>query len=199
MEVEMCEDYLKRLKKCPFCGSLDLYLDVTESRRPGRWSLWHAEVVCRDCFARRYGHDLWNEQDAIESAIKMWNMRPDDSAPKQADNVIPDKVALGTDNDCLVDFHVIDRGDGDTDVTRSRIRVFSAYGTKFDNVRLLTRRDIYRDRYAQAQCEYAHAFMCSGFPTGPDPDRPSEDTWLDEAPFSFEVDRYLAEKLFPRE
>lgn len=92
------------------------------------------------------------------------------------------------DDDCLQDFYVIDMGDGEKDVTRSRLRVFRGSRMKGQP---LKRRDIYRGRMEEAECEYANEFMCGGFPIGEDPQRPSRDEWLDEKPFSFEVDKFV--------
>ena len=95
------------------------------------------------------------------------------------------------DGDTLDDFYVIDMGEGKKDATRSRMRAFM--GTHHPP---LTRRDLYRGRMGEAECEYAHAFMCGGFPKGHDPERPSKDEWLDQKPYDFEVDRFVSEKLF---
>ena len=89
-----------------------------------------------------------------------------------------------------VDYHVVDLGDGNFTVTRSKS--FSKDGRK------LTRADIYKGRWEEAASEYAYMFMCGGFPTKPDPKRPSEEEWMAEEPYPHEVDRYITEKLFPR-
>ncbi len=75
-------------------------------------------------------------------------------------------------------------------VTRSKL--LAEYGRK------LTRADIYAGRFGEAQCEYAHAFMCGGFPTESDLTRPTKEQWMSEEPFPFEVDKYISEKLFPK-
>lgn len=62
--------------------------------------------------------------------------------------------------------------------------------------RPLTRRELYAGREGVAECEYAHEFMCGGFPTEDTPDRPSKDEWMNATPHPFEVDEYLSEKLF---
>ena len=87
-------------------------------------------------------------------------------------------------------FRVVDLGDGEMFVTRSDS--FSKDGRK------LKRYDIYAGRWEEAASEYARAFMCGGFPTKPDPKRPSEEEWMAEEPCPHEVDRYITEKLFPR-
>ena len=103
----------------------------------------------------------------------------------------------GHDPDVLDDYYVIEMPDGRFEVTRSRLRVFTQFARHLRNyVRPLTRADIYRGRNEEAECEYAHAFMCSGFPTVYDPDRPTKDNWMSQRPFAFEVDRFLSEKLF---
>lgn len=89
-----------------------------------------------------------------------------------------------------VSFRVVDMGDGEMLVTRSDS--FSKDGRK------LRRSDIYAGRWEEAASEYAHEFMCGGFPTKPDPKRPSEEEWMAEEPYPHEVDRYITEKLFPR-
>lgn len=105
----------------------------------------------------------------------------------------------GHDPDTLDGYYVIEMPGGRLDVTRSRLRVFDQFGHVRDGVRPLTRADIYRGRYGEAVCEYAHAFMCSGFPTEYDPDRPTKEEWMSQKPFDFEVDRFLSEKLFPED
>jgi len=103
------------------------------------------------------------------------------------------QVSGGVDGDVLTDFYVIDMGGGEKQATRSRLRVFPASGRSHPP---LTRRDLYRGRMGEAECEYAHAFMCGGFPMEHDPKRPSKDEWLDQKPYDFEVDRFVSEKLF---
>lgn len=103
------------------------------------------------------------------------------------------------DDDDGVDFYVIDMGDGILDVTRSRRRAFNGIGKLSDGARPLTRADIYKGRREIAECEYAHGFMCGGFPRSPDPNRPSEEKWMAMKPNPHEVDEFLSEKLFPRE
>lgn len=87
-------------------------------------------------------------------------------------------------------YRVVDLGDGEIMVTRSSY--FAKDGRK------LTRADIYKGRREEAECEYAHAFMCGGFPLKPDPKRPSEEEWMSEEPFPFEVDKYISDKMFPQ-
>lgn len=102
-------------------------------------------------------------------------------------------VSEAGDIDTLDDFYVIDMGGGEKQATRSRLRVFSANGSSHPP---LTRRDLYKGRMGEAECEYAHAFMCGGFPKVHDPERPSKDEWLDQKPYDFEVDSFVSEKLF---
>ena len=87
-------------------------------------------------------------------------------------------------------FRVVDMGDGEMLVTRSDS--FAKDGRK------LRRSDIYSGRWEEAASEYAHAFMCGGFPTKPDPKRPSEEEWMAEEPYPHEVDRYITDKMFPK-
>lgn len=105
------------------------------------------------------------------------------------------------DPDTLDDFYVIEMPGscgGWLDVTRSRVRAMDCVtGRLRGGIRPLTRADIYRGKQGEAECEYAHSFMCSGFPTGYDPDRPTKEEWMSQKPFDFEVDRFLSEKLFP--
>ena len=61
----------------------------------------------------------------------------------------------------------------------------------------LTRKELYERRWEEAECEYAHSFMCGGFPTKPDPARPTKEEWLAKEPFKYEVDKFISEKLFP--
>lgn len=100
----------------------------------------------------------------------------------------PWKIPATADTDYGARFFVVDLGDGKRDATRSKIR--SSDGVP------LTRRILYRGRMEQAECEYAHSFMCCGFPTCPDSNRPTKDEWLDKEPFEFEVDKFVSEKLF---
>jgi len=93
------------------------------------------------------------------------------------------------DDDYDTGFYVIDMPKW-KEVTRSR--------TRGKNHPRLTRRDLYNGRMDIAECNYAHEFMCNAFPSDDDPDRPSKDRWLDMAPYPFEVDEFLSEKLFPR-
>ena len=88
------------------------------------------------------------------------------------------------------DYKVVPMGDDKRIATRS-----SNFDSN-DGARPLLRKDIYRGREGIAQCEYAHAFMCGGFPIGHDPDRPSKDEWMNERPFPHEVDAFVTEKLF---
>lgn len=88
-------------------------------------------------------------------------------------------------------FRVVGLGDGEKMVTRSSS--FAKDGRK------LTRADIYKGRWEEAASEYAHAFMCGGFPTKPDPKRPSEEEWMAEEPYPYEVDRYITDKMFPKD
>lgn len=87
-------------------------------------------------------------------------------------------------------FFIVDIGDKKY-VTRSVARP--------DSARPLTRRELYDGRMGEAQREYAHAFMCTGFPTKEDPTRPTMEAWLAEEPFEFEVDKFVSEKLFSKE
>ena len=102
-------------------------------------------------------------------------------------------VSEAGDTDTLDDFYVIDMGDGEKNATRSRLRVFHGDVSRHTP---LTRRDLYRGRMGEAECEYAHAFMCGGFPKVSDPERPSRDEWLDQKPYGFEVDKFVTDMLF---
>lgn len=88
------------------------------------------------------------------------------------------------------DYQVVPMGDGKWIATRS-----SSFDSD-DNARPLLRKDIYRGREEIAECEYAHAFMCGGFPIGRDSDRPSKEEWMNERPFPHEVDTFVTEKIF---
>lgn len=100
------------------------------------------------------------------------------------------EASKGKSTDYGESFRVVDMGDGEMLVTRC--------GSFAKDGRKLNRSDIYAGRWEEAASEYAHAFMCGGFPTKPDPRRPSEEEWMKEEPFPHEVDRYITEKLFPR-
>lgn len=86
-------------------------------------------------------------------------------------------------------FFIVECSDGIKWVTRSKNE--NTYG------RPLTREELYRGWMDEAECEYAHAFMCGGFPTKPDPDRPTKEEWLAEEPYEYEVDRFVTKKIFP--
>lgn len=112
---------------------------------------------------------------------------------------LQDLVTLTSDS-CASDdkdygelFYVVDMGDGRMDVTRSRHRGKDGHP--------LTRRLLYQQagRMDVAESEYAHQFMCGGFPYKHDSGtgRPTRDEWLDDVPFTYEVDAFMAEKLFP--
>lgn len=90
--------------------------------------------------------------------------------------------------DYLPKFRILNMGDNKFSATRSRLQAKDG--------RPLLRKDIYKDRMNLAESEYAHAFMCGGFPHGDDPDRPSKEEWLNEEPYEFEVDTFVTEKLF---
>lgn len=90
--------------------------------------------------------------------------------------------------DYLPKFRVVSMGDGKFSATR--------FGPRAKEGRPLLRKDIYEGRMNIAECEYAHTFMCGGFPHGDDPDRPSKEEWLNEEPYEFEVDTFVTEKLF---
>ena len=98
------------------------------------------------------------------------------------------EASNGKSTDYGESFRVVDMGDGEILVTRANS--FSKDGRK------LKRSDIYVGRWEEAECEYSHAFMCAGFPTKPDPKRPSEEEWMAEEPFPHEVDRYITDKMF---
>ena len=104
---------------------------------------------------------------------------------------VPGGECCRKSGDTLDDFYVIDMGEGMKSATRSRTRISGG-----ERHPPLTRRDLYRGRMDKAEREYAHSFMCSGFPIGNDPNRPSKDEWLDKKPFDFEVDEFVSEKLF---
>lgn len=90
--------------------------------------------------------------------------------------------------DYLPKFRILNMGDNKFSATR--------FGLRAKEGRPLLRKDIYEGRMNIAECEYAHAFMCGGFPKGDDPDRPSKEEWLNEEPYEFEVDTFVTEKLF---
>ena len=98
------------------------------------------------------------------------------------------KPTKSDDDDYGPRFFVVDLGDGVKDATRSKTRISDGVP--------LTRRLLYRGRMEQAAFEYAHSFMCGGFPTKPDQTRPTKDEWLDKEPYEFEVDKFVSEKLF---
>lgn len=135
-------------------------------------------MVCRECHGK-IGDFIRGYKSRMEGADRLLNARQ--------------QVSDGGDGDVLDDFYVIDMGGGEKQATRSRLRVFSASGRSHPP---LTRRDLYRGRMGEAEYEYAHAFMCGGFPMEHDPERPSKDEWLDQKPYDFEVDRFVSEKLF---
>lgn len=93
------------------------------------------------------------------------------------------------DNDYGARFFVIECSDGIKWVTRSK--------DQNTDGRPLTRNELYRGWMDEAECVYAHAFMCGGFPTKHDPDRPTKEEWLAEEPHEYEVDRFVTKKLFP--
>ena len=134
--------------------------------------------VCADCSRKIGGY--------IESNTQKQNGK---ERLLDAGRIVEDAGDAGT----LNDFYVIDMGDGEKEATRSRLRVFSANGSSHPP---LTRRDLYRGRMGEAECEYAHAFMCGGFPNVHDPERPSKDEWLDQKPYEFEVDKFVTDMLF---
>ena len=109
---------------------------------------------------------------------------------------LQDLVILASDSRMSDDgepFYVVNMGDGRMDVTRSRRRGKDGHP--------LTRRLLYQQagRMCVAESEYAHQFMCGGFPYKHDSDtgRPTKDEWLDSVPFDYEVDTFMTEKLFP--
>ena len=93
------------------------------------------------------------------------------------------------DKDYGTRFFVVECSDDVKWVTRSKIQR--------QGNRPLSRKELYNGRWLEAESEYAHSFMCGGFPTKPDPDRPSKEDWLAEEPFEFEVDYFISQKLFP--
>ena len=196
----------EKFAPCPFCGKKPTLVFSDEE---GNWKDQDSEEYLQDpwsglrfmiehnskgCPIEPYGSDpgrtFNNWYDTPEEAVEDWN-----NALK-----VHEGSNNGNDADVLDDYYVIEMPGGRLNVTRSRLRVFDQFGYHVrDHVRPLTRADIYRGRYDEAACEYAHSFMCSGFPTKYDPDRPSKEEWMSQKPFDFEVDRFLSEKLFPED
>lgn len=87
------------------------------------------------------------------------------------------------------DYYVVDLGDGHTVVTRYRDLA------REPTARKLLRSDIYKGREEDAEDEYAHQFICGGFPKERDPKRPSREEWMGSPPYSHEVDKFFTVKV----
>lgn len=87
------------------------------------------------------------------------------------------------------EFFVVDLGQGETIVTRSSNLASEPTARK------LLRSDIYKGREEDAENEYAHQFICGGFPKGSDPKRPSREEWMGSPPYSHEVDKFFTVKV----
>ena len=165
--------------KCDFCGK--------QVDKPEKLRQIHQQIcispernkkldICDDC-TRELNWFL-----AVMMARKEVEDKPKESEPTSQQEVA--KSAQEKDGE---PFYVYGPPECQK-VTRSKN--IGRYGRK------LTRADIYKGRYGQAESEYAHAFMCGGFPYGKDPTRPTKEEWMAQEPYDFEVDLYLSEKLF---
>ena len=159
-------------------------------------------VACvkRNCDRFNRGNKVLNFKDAVtafekETGKVLYNCQPGYNSSGDFVQWLLSSATTQTneksDDDYGSRFYVLDWVEGRKVVTRSKVRAKHNEGC-----RVLTRNDIYNGRMEKAQCEYAHAFMCGGFPSSPDPTRPSKEEWLSEEPYEFEVDEFISEKLF---
>ena len=159
------------LYECDFCGKMTV--NENEMKK----------------LSMNIGDLTFKDKDICPECIRCLDKRKIDMKMQRRKDV-KEEASKGKSTDYGESFRVVDMGDGEMLVTRSGS--FSKDGRK------LKRSDIYAGRWGEAASEYAHAFMCGGFPMKPDSKRPSEEEWMDDEPFPHEVDRYITEKLFPR-
>ena len=158
------------LYECDFCGKRTVNENEIKKLSMTLGDLtFNTKDICLECSRR------------LDKAITDLKMQRLEEAKAEA--------SKGKSTDYGESFRVVDMGDGEMLVTRADS--FAKDGRK------LTRADIYRGRWEEAASEYAHAFICGGFPTKPDPERPSEEEWMAEEPYPHEVDRYITDKMFP--
>ena len=72
---------MEELKRCPFCGSEMLDVEVKEHTKENRpfGYRFTAKVICLECFASCGTHGFQrNEFDGKRMAIRAWNRRVND-------------------------------------------------------------------------------------------------------------------------